>query len=131
MAIIYRYKSLQGQLAPLIAVGVKIGNRWLPLEVYVDSGVAYTVLHTGIAKGIGFDYRRGRPVYLQVGDGSFIPVYLHSLEIQVCSERFVAPVGFSDKLGISFNLLGHAGIFERFEIYFCEKQGTLSFDPTL
>ena len=52
-----------------------------------------------------FDYRTGERVYLQIGDGSFIPVYLHDLELQVRTEQFLAKVGFSEKLGIGFNLL--------------------------
>lgn len=60
----------------------------------MDSGAAYTLLHAQMAEGIGFDYRAGEQVYLQVGDGSFIPVYLHDLELQVGSEQFLAKVGF-------------------------------------
>ncbi len=97
MPIVFRYKHLRGQPAPLIPLGVKIAERWYPLEVYVDSGAAYTVLHAGIAEGIGFDYRSGRLVHVQVGDGSLIPVYLHSLELQIGTERLTAPVGFSDR----------------------------------
>ena len=82
------------------------------MEVYVDSGAAYTLLHAQIADGIGFDYRAGEKVYLQVGDGSFIPTYLHDLGLQIGAEQFLAKVGFSDKLGIGFNLLGRSGIFE-------------------
>ncbi len=128
MPITFRYKSLRGQLLPLIPVGIKIAERWYPIELYVDSGAAYTVLHASIADGIGFDYRAGQLVHLQVGDGGFIPVYLHLLELQLGPERFPARVGFSDKLGIGFNLLGRADIFERFEICFHEKRGIVSFE---
>jgi len=54
-------------------------------------------------KAIGFDYLAGERTYLQVGDGSFIPVYLHELQIQVGTERFTAKIGFSEKLGVAFN----------------------------
>jgi len=64
---------------------------------------------------------------LQVGDGSFIPVYLHDLQIQVGSEQFNAKVGFSDKLGVGFNLLGRADIFDRFKVCFQENQRILTF----
>jgi len=127
--IVFRYKSIRGKLAPIITIGMKLKGTWYPIEVYVDSGAAYTLLHAQIAEGIGFDYRVGDPVYVQVGDGSFIPVYLHDLELQVRAEQFLAKVGFSEKLGIGFNLLGRAGIFERFRICFQEKQGILTFEP--
>ena len=129
MPDVFRYKPFRGRLAPMITIGVKMGAVWYPLEVYVDSGAAYTVLRAQIAEGVGFDYRAGNLVYLQVGDGSFIPVYLHDLEVQVGTERFTAKVGFSDKLGVGFNLLGRAGIFERFKICFQESQRVITFEP--
>jgi len=129
MPHVFRYKPFRGRLAPLITIGVEIGAVWYPVEVYVDSGSAYTVLRAQIADGVGFDYRTGNRVYLQVGDGSFIPVYLHQLEVQVGTDRFLAQVGFSEKLGVGFNLLGRAGIFERFKICFQESQRVLTFEP--
>ena len=126
---VFRYKSIRGKLAPLITIGMKLKGIWYPIEVYVDSGAAYTLLHAQMAEGVDFDYRTGERVYLQVGDGGFIPVYLHDLELQVRTEQFLAKVGFSEKLGIGFNLLGRAGIFERFRICFQEKQGILTFEP--
>jgi len=68
--------------------------------------------------------------YLQVGDGSFIPVYLHDLEMQLGAERFVSKVGFSDKLGVAFNLLGRRTVFDRFKICFLESERVLTFEPS-
>jgi predicted aspartyl protease len=116
-------------MVPMITIGVRIGRIWYPVEVYVDSGAAYTVLHARIADGIGFDYRTGRRIYLQVGDGSFIPVYLHDLEIQLGTGRFIGEVGFSEKLSVGFNLLGRRSIFNRFKICFHESRGVLTFEP--
>lgn len=113
---------------PIITIGIKPTRKWYPIEVYVDSGTAYTLLHAQTAEGMGFDYLTGERVYLQVGDGSSIPVYLHELELQVGPDQFLAKVGFSEKLGIGFNLLGKAGIFERFRICFQEKQGIRTFE---
>ncbi|MDP2976755.1 MAG: hypothetical protein Q8N45_11160 [Anaerolineales bacterium] len=128
MSQIFRYKPFRGRLAPLITIGVRLETVWYPVEVYIDSGSAYTVLRAQIADGVGFDYRAGNRIYLQVGDGSFIPVYLHNLEVQVGEERFTTQVGFSDRLGVGFNLLGRTGIFERFKICFQESQRVLTFD---
>jgi len=119
--VVFRYKPIRQQLIPVITIGVKIGAIWYPIEVYVDSGSAYTVLHARIADGVGFNYQTVSPIYLQVGDGSFIPVYLGA-------ERFIAKVGFSEKLGVGFNLLGRADIFDRFRICFQESQGILTFE---
>lgn len=125
---VFRYKPVQGRLAPIITVGVKLGEVWYPIGVYVDSGAAYTLLHATFAQGAGFDYRIGPLIYLQVGDGSFIPVHLHDLELQIGTERFVAKVGFSERLGVAFNLLGRESVFARFKICFQESQRILTFE---
>jgi hypothetical protein len=112
----------------MITIGVKIGEVWYPVEMYVDSGAAYTLFHARIAEGVGFNYRAGDFIYLQVGDGSFIPAYLHDLQIQVGREQFTAKVGFSEKIGVGFNLLGRSGIFDRFKICFQENQRIITFE---
>ena len=43
-----------------------------------------------MAQGAGLNYRDGHRISLQVGDGSFILVYLHDLELQIGLERFLA-----------------------------------------
>ena len=128
MPTIFRYKPFRRRLTPIITIGVRIEATWYPIEVYVDSGAVYTILHARIAKGVGFDYLTGERVYLQVGDGSFIPVYLHELEIQLGMERFAAKVGFSEKLSVAFNLLGRTSIFDRFKICFLESRGVFTFE---
>lgn len=128
MTEVFRYKPFRRYPAPIITIGVRLEATWYPIEVYVDSGAAYTVLHAEIATGVGFDYRTDEQTYLQVGDGSFIPVYLHDLEIQLGAERFTATVGFSEKLGIGFNLLGRVGLFSQFKICFQESKGILTFE---
>ena len=128
MPTIFRYKPFRRRLAPIITIGMKVEATWYPIEVYVDSGSVYTILHARIAEGIGFDYLTGERTYLQVGDGSFIPVYLHELQIQVGTERFTAKIGFSEKLGVAFNLLGRESIFDRFTICFLESRGVLTFE---
>ena len=55
----FRYKSFRGRLVPMITIGLRIGAVWYPIEVYVDSGAAYTMLHAQMADGVGFDYRMG------------------------------------------------------------------------
>ena len=78
---VLRYKSVQGRLAPIITVGLKLQEIWYPIGTYVDSGAASTLLHAAIAQGAGCNYHAGHRTSVQVGDGSFIPVYLHDLEL--------------------------------------------------
>ena len=67
-----RCTSVQGRLAPLITVGLRLDETWYPIGVYVDSGAAHTLLHADMARGAGFAYRAGPLISLQVGDGSCI-----------------------------------------------------------
>ena len=86
-------------------------------------------MHAQFATGFGLDFKQGRKVFVQVGDGSLIPVYLHKLPIQIGPNQFKATVGFSEKLGVRFHLLGREDVFERFRICFHEKQRVVSFQP--
>ena len=63
---------------------------------------------------------------LTVGDGGLIPVYLHNLLVRFAGREFNASIGFSDKLGVEFNLLGRASFFKKFMICFNDKENFLS-----
>jgi len=102
--VIYNYKRLGDIRVPIITLAIKYGDRWYPVEAYMDSGATYSVFTAQVANRIGLDYRTGRRIFVQVGDGSFIPVYLHELDVQIGSYRFLTTLGFSDKLGNFFVL---------------------------
>ena len=129
MAIIrFNYKLVSGTFQPVITLGVLLKNVWRRVDFYVDSGANYSVISSEVAEEFEFNYRTGRRISLQVGNGALIPVYLHDLEIQLGRERFTCPIGFSECLGVSFNVLGKQGIFDRFKICFLESQGIISFE---
>src|SRR6266536_4487382 len=125
--IVFSYKPAGGRLSPVASVGVNIGNHWRVVELYVDSGAFYTLMHAQFATDFGLDFKTGRKIFAQVGDGSLIPVYLHKLSLQIGPRRFKATVGFSEKLGIRFHLLGRQDIFDRFRICFHEKRRVMTF----
>jgi len=127
--VTYRYKQLKGLRVPIVTLAIRYGERWHSVEAYVDSGATYSVFTVQVADRLGLDYRSGRRLYVQVGDGSFIPVYLHDLEIQVGKHRLMAPLGFSDRLGVRFNLLGRVGIFSHFKVCFDEESFVITFRP--
>lgn len=127
--VTYRYKELRGLRVPIVTLAIRYGDRWHPVEAYVDSGATYSVFTVQVADRLGLAYRSGRRTYVQVGDGSFIPVYLHDLEIQVGKHRLTAPLGFSDRLGVRFNLLGRVGIFNHFKVCFDEESFVVTFSP--
>lgn len=127
--ILFPYKNAAGKPSPMASAGVEINGCWHVAEFYVDSGAFYSLMQAQFATGFGLDYQKGQKLLVQVGDGALIPVFLHSLPIQIGHVLFNAPIGFSAKLGVPFNLLGRAGIFERFKICFHEQRKLTSFQP--
>lgn len=124
----FPYQPIRGSWQPIIPIGINLENKWQRIDAYVDSGATYTVLKARIADRLEFNYRCQNRISLQVGDGSLIRVYLHDLQIQVGTERFRCPIGFSDNLGVPFNILGKVGIFEQFEICFKQKERLILFN---
>jgi len=122
-----KYKLYKGLSLPIVAIGINYSQRWHSVEAYVDSGATYSLFTDQVAARIGLNYKSGKKILVQVGDGSFIPVFLHDLTIQLGTERFMAPLGFSERLGLGFNLLGRTGIFSRFKVCFDEKNGFVTF----
>ena len=125
--IIFRYALAAGRPAPMVSAGVELVSQWQAIELYLDSGATYTILRPRFAQDLGFDWAAGQKVFVQVGDGSRIPVYLHKLRMQIGAVCFKATVGFSDKLGVGFHLLGRQDVFEQFKICFHEKRKVVSF----
>ena len=99
---------------PMIPVTIVEHRTW----VFVDSGATFTILSVDDANRIGIDWQEGRSQMIIVGDGSFIPVYFHDLPIRIGKWQVTAPVGFSERLGVGFNLLGRTGIFNKFQVCF-------------
>src|SRR3989338_8073665 len=95
--------------------------------VYLDSGASLSIFSIEDAIRIGIDYLKGKEVYLTVGDGGGIPVYLHRLPIKLVNTTFEAAIGFSPRLGVGFNLIGRKSFFEKFDIIFSDTSQTITF----
>jgi hypothetical protein len=67
---------------------------------------------------MGINIQDGRLQMIVVGDGSFIPTYLHDLRLWIGEFEMTAPIGFSERLGVGFNILGRKGIFDQFQVCF-------------
>ncbi|MBI4530325.1 MAG: hypothetical protein HY709_02285 [Candidatus Latescibacteria bacterium] len=70
---------------------------------------------------------RGQRRKVIVGDGKFLTIFLHDIELQIGLHRIPAPVGFSEELGVGFNLLGRYGVFQHFRICFDDSKHTVTF----
>lgn len=95
---------------------------------FVDSGAAFSVFDKDEALRLGLDYKKGRELMMVVGDGSYIPVYIHRLSLKIGDEEIKAEIGFSDRLGVGFNLLGRKGVFEAFKVCFDEIKQLVTFE---
>jgi len=111
--------------APMVPVELWTGNRWLWVEAYVDSGASTSIFHAELATLIQPALGRGRHITMALGDGQIVPVTIHPVKVRFAGRVFRAPIGFSKKLWVRFNLLGRAGFFDRFRIAFHEGTKTL------
>ena len=62
-----------------------------------------------------------------VGDGSFIPIYLHIVGMRIGEDEFGMKIGFSSKLGVGFNLLG-MNPFDRYRVIFDNRAKKVVFE---
>jgi len=116
----------KGIFAPVVRLELSGPIRWIEMEAYVDSGASYSIFKAEVAEMLGISYLKGHRTLLTVGDGGLIPIYLHNLTVKFAGHEFRATIGFSDKLGVEFNLLGRASFFRKFMICFNDKENFLS-----
>jgi len=121
----FPYLSHKGYLLPIIPLTILNHKIW----AYVDSGATFSIFDAKEAKRLGLELKRGTYQMIVVGDGSFIPTYFHEVPICIDDVEVVAQVGFSERLGVGFNLLGRKGVFDHFKICFCDKENKITFQP--
>jgi hypothetical protein len=119
----FSYSLHKGYLMPIIPIMILGEKVW----VYVDSGAVYSIFHVRTANRLGIDIHNGHLQMIVVGDGSFIPTYFHEFSIQIGEWEVTAPVGFSERLGVGFNLLGRKGIFDQFQVCFNDHTRKVTF----
>ena len=119
-------KDAQGRFAPLIYLQVWTGNRWLYLQAYVDSGASWSVFHADVAQLLGIRLTQAKKRYVALGNGSVIPVHLCRIRVRFAGLELMVPAGFSDALGVGFNLLGRVGFFDHFLMCFNDRSRILT-----
>lgn len=122
-------KDAAGHHAPIVYLQVWTGNRWLYLQAYVDSGASWTIFHVDVAQLLGLKLSHAKRRYMSLGNGSVIPVWLHTIRVRFAGAEFLVPAGFSDALKVGFNLLGRAGFFDRFVFAFNDRARVLTATP--
>lgn len=116
-SIEFKYALHKRRDLPLIPVGLRTGGKWRQVWAYVDSGSIYTIFDDKVAEILGITLTKGEKVLAVVGDGSFIPIYLHNVGMRIGEDEFGMKIGFSSKLGVGFNLLG-MNVFDRYRVIF-------------
>jgi len=112
---------------PIVPIQLQGPKDWLTFDAYVDSGAFYSIFSIQDAQLMGLDFRSGRRSSITVGDGNTIPVYFHTLPMMIETISFNAIIGFSEKLGVGFNLLGRRSVFEKFIFVFDDKKRQITF----
>lgn len=121
----FPYYPLCGRLAPLVPVRLFYNHSQVTTKAYVDSGAYYSIFTPEWARRLGIQIRSGQREQVMVGNGQIISIYLHCLGMRIGDEHFSATVGFSEELGIGFNLLGRATVFGELMFCFNDRLGTL------
>ena len=124
----FPYEKLAGRLLPIVPIELK-GKEWISYDAYVDSGAGYSIFHSDVADDLEIKLEDGEKIYITVGDGSQIIVYLHKILVRIADKEFVAKIGFSERLGIGFNIIGQSDIFDRFKICFDGKEKIVEIHP--
>jgi hypothetical protein len=120
----FPYIFLEGRYLPIVPIELE-GVEWVELHAFVDSGASYSIFHSDVAEILGIDFVKGEKNLMKVGDGIQIPVYSHNINVRFNEKEFIAKIGFSDKLGIGFDILGREGFFDRFIICFDDRKRVL------
>ena len=126
-AITFEYISHKGLWVPMIPISFKGKVSWHDAWTFVDSGATYSIFHPKELEGTGIEYKQGRKQMIIVGDGSFIPVNFLKLSIKIGDSEVDATIGFSEHLGVGFNLLGRKDIFDKFKVCFNDSKKVVSF----
>ena len=122
----FAYARHRRRDVPLIPVNLRTGGKWKELWAYVDSGSFYTIFDDKVAELLDVEVSAGERILAVVGDGSFIPIYLHRVGFRVGDDEFGMKIGFSSKLGVGFNLLG-MDIFDRYRVTFDNRDKKVIF----
>jgi len=122
----FPYTLHKQYLMPIIPILIEGHKLW----TFVDSGATFSILSIDDAHRIGIEWDKGRRQMIVVGDGSYIPTYFHDLPLQIGSYEVIAPIGFSERLGVGFNILGRTGIFDQFQVCFNDHVRKVTFERT-
>jgi predicted aspartyl protease len=122
----FDYEEIAGRFYPVIPIELKANEKRFLTRAYVDSGASFSIFDAEIADYLGLDYRKGDKIY-PAGIGGHICTYLNEIIVALNGREMHCEVLFSDEFTVKFNLLGRAGIFDKFRICFDDQERKLYF----
>ncbi len=123
----FPYTLYKGLSVPIIPVQLQNRGDWFELWAFVDSGATFSIFAAREALDMGLDLSQAMRRMIIVGDGSFIPVLFVKLPMRIGEIELNVEVGFSEKLGVGFNLLGRKDVFNAFRVCFSDEKKIISF----
>ena len=115
MPFYFDYEEIAGKFYPVIPIELKAKEKRFFTRAYVDSGASFSIFNAEIADYLNLDYRKGNKIY-PAGVGG--RAYINEIFISIHDVEIRCKVLFSDEYTVKFNLLGRAGIFNRFRVCF-------------
>ena len=119
----FPYRLWYGIRSPFVTVRLFYDRTSTTAEAYVDSGAFYLIFSPVVAASLGLVITTGVRKRVRLADGRMITAYLHRMGFCLGEEHFTSAIGFSDELGIGFNLLGRFNIFDRLMFCFNDHEG--------
>jgi len=101
----FSYAKHRQRGIPLVPVSLRTGGKWSEVWAYVDSGSFYSLFDDKVAELSGLDLLKGEKVLAVVGDGSFIPVYLHKVGMRIGIDELALGVIKSEGRGRNIRYL--------------------------
>lgn len=121
----FRYQYLGGHLSPVVWVRLFRNDMQVLERAYVDSGAFYSIFDIRVAERLGLDWQLGRRAWVVTAEGHRIPIFLHPVGLRIGTFHIRAEIGFSEQLGIGFNLLGRHSLFNVLQFCFNDRDGEL------
>lgn len=105
----------------VILIFSKLTNKWLPVEMVVDSGADYTLFPKRYAQILGIDINLDCLAETTLGVGGIETVYQYKrLPIKIDSWKQEIPVGFLERDDVP-SLLGRLECLEKLRLTFADK----------
>jgi hypothetical protein len=126
-SIEFPYTYYKGLYIPIIPLQLQHRDEWFRLWAFVDSGATFSIFSMREALRMGLSLSSALERMILVGDGTSIPASFVKLPARIDDVELEVEIGFSERLGVGFNLLGRKDVFERFQVCFSDSKRTVSF----